>query len=304
MKFSSQSFAKGAAIGAFALAGAFCVAPHGVYAAEAPATVDLLSPVAATSLRADTLTKISWAVGDTDAAFVNLYYSADAGATWSLIARNTPNDGSYSWMVAHVQSDEVVVKIAVTDLADEFATDVSGAFSVWFYGEDNSGYWDNGAKPPVEARTDIDGIQAGDFIATEGSSDISYVDESLARRPLFTNETYFTYEESTDAVIEVSENTMHKFTLGAPLAPKAGTVLVKTPSLSRVYWIEEDMYGTPELRWVTSEAVAEEMFGEDWSAYVLDIEPSVFVRFAMGADIDAAYAIDRTAMKQVAQLHE
>jgi len=301
MRFSSIS-SRTFFAGAVMLLGLF-FAPQGIYAAKPVYTVDLLVPAAGDVLRADTMFEITWKQGEGDASFVDLFYSEDAGVTWEIIEKNIINDGSYHWTVAHVQSREVLVKIVTTDLIEELASDVSGAFSVWFYEEDNSDYWEDGATPSEEILSEIDGIAPGDFVNIEGTDSLYYIDEEMARRPLFNEQTYFTYEDDMSEIATVSDNTIHKFAIGAPLSPQAGTVLVKTPSIEKVYWIDEGRDGSPELRWVTSEEVAAEMFGADWNAYVLDIDPTLFTRYEIGKDIDEAYSIVRSSLKKVSELH-
>ena len=277
--------------------------PQGAYAAKSVYTVDLLAPAAGSVLRADTMFEITWKQGEGDASFVDLFYSEDAGVTWEIIEKNIINDGSYHWTVAHVQSQEVLVKIVTTDLVEELASDMSGAFSVWFYEEDNADYWENGAVPSEEVLSEIDGLVPGDFVNIEGTDSLYYIDEEMARRPLFDEQTYFTYEDDMSEVVTVSENTIHKFAIGAQLSPRAGAVLIKTPSVEKVYWIEEGKNESLELRWVTSEDVATEMFGADWNAYVLDIDPTLFTRYDIGEDIDESYSIDHSSLKHVSELH-
>ncbi len=277
-------------------------APQDTYAAKPVYTVDLLAPAAGDVLRADTMFEILWKQGEGDATRVDLFYSEDNGATWEVIEKNIINDGSYHWTVAHVQSQEVLVKITTTDLVEEFASDISGAFSVQMYVEDNSPYWEEGVTGVEEVFSAIDGIMVGDFVRVEGVEDISYIDENMVRRPFLNEQAYFTYEDSIDVVIEISQNTSNKFALGAPLAPQAGVVLIKTPSVDRVYFAEEtDAF--PKLHWITNEEIATEMFGSEWNAYVLDIDPTLFTRYEMGEDIDEAYSIDRSSLKQVSELH-
>lgn len=276
-------------------------APQGVYAAKPVYSVDLLSPAAGDVLRADTMCEITWKQGEGDASLVNLSYSEDGGITWEIIEKNVINDGSYHWAVAHVQSQEVLVKIVTTDLVEEFATDISDVFSIWIYAEDNSPYWEEGVTGVEEVFSAIDGIAAGDFVRVEGTEGISYIDEDMIRRPFINDQAYFTYEDSLDAVIEISQNTSNKFALGAPMAPQAGAVLIKTPSIDRVY-VAEGAGAFPKLRWITSEAIAEEMFGSDWNAYVLDIDPTLFTRYEIGKNIDKAYSIDLSLLKPVSEL--
>ena len=199
------------------------------------------------------------------------------------------------------------MKIVLTDLAEELASDTSGAFTVWYYDEDSSDDWeDEGGNPDAYPEREIDGIVSGDFIKVAGSTTIYYVDEDMSRRPFFDAQTYFTYEDDFDAVTEVSSNTLAKFSIGAPMMPKPGVVLVKIQSVAKVYMVEEAADGSYELRWITSEEVAEDMFGSQWSSYVLDVDATLFTRYEMGDDVTDAddESVDRDMMKMRMHLHE
>lgn len=300
MSFYARIF-RGSLLGAFFVcAGAFA---QYAYAAAPAYTVEVLTPVAGVSLRADAVAKITWNKGEGDAPFADLFYSEDSGATWNLIVKGTLNDGSYPWTVAHVQSEHVAIKIVTTDLATDLVSDVSEEFSIFFYAEDNAPYWNDGAAPLEEVLEEVDGITAGDFVQVEGSDVISYIDDGMVRRPLRDEETLFTYKNSSDDVLVISENTFHKFALGAPLAPKAGVVLIKTPSFSRVYWADE-REGKTELHWITSEDIAKEMFGDDWKSYIFEVDSTLFTRYEIGTAISTAYPIAVEDMKQVSELHD
>lgn len=275
--------------------------------------VNLLSPEADDSYEAGTTVNITWESEGGQASYANLYYSEDAGTTWETIVTNTLNDGSYSWTTPYLDSDEVMVKVATTDLALELATDTSSAFSLWFYNEDEDVVSDDEAAhdevaddeaADEEVVTEIDGVMAGDYIKVAGGSTIYFVDEDMTRRPFFDEQTYFTYEDDFDAVVEVSSSTLSEFVMGAPMMPKAGAVLVKIQSVAKVYLVEEAADGSYELRWVTSEDIAEEMFGADWSSYVVDVDVTLFSRYQEGKDIEEAYEVDTDSMKRNTELHD
>lgn len=271
--------------------------------------VNLLSPEVDDSFEAGTTTDITWESEGGQASYVNLYYSEDAGDTWETIVTNTLNDGSYSWTTPHIDSDEVMVKVVTTDLALELATDTSASFSLWFYDEDEDGTSDDETTDDEvvddeEEVTEIDGIMAGDYIKVSGGSTIYFVDEDMTRRPFFDEQTYFTYEDDFDAVVEVSDETLAEFVMGAPMMPKAGVVLVKIQSVAKVYLVEEVADGSYELRWVTSEDIAEEMFGANWSSYVVDVDVTLFSRYEEGEDVEDAYEVDTEDMKLGSELHD
>lgn len=265
-------------------------------------TVDLLAPSAGSAFQEDEFVKIMWNRGEGDASFVTLSFSDDGGATWQEIVRNTVNDGSHSWVVPHIQSDDVWVRIATTDLATELASDVVGPLSVTFYAEDNAEYWSDRGGPYETIPEDIDGLISGDFLSLEGSDEVYMVGEDMTRRPFYNHETLATYIDSSDEVVEVSLNTFGKFDVGDAVLPKAGVVLVKTPSVNKVYWAEEVEGENPVLHWIVNEDIAEEMFGEEWNSYVLDVDSTLFSRYGMGDDIAEAFDVDPSSLKRVGDL--
>lgn len=282
-------------------AGAFFL-PSSAYAAgSAVLTLDM--PCVSSDLSADAISSITWTHSDGYAPFVNLSYSIDNGATWNSIVRNTPNDGSYAWTVAHVQSRAVLVKVEETDLAEVFISAVSAPFSIRIYAEDNSAYWESDEVPLPEVLEHVDGIMPGDFVRLEGSQDVSYVDDGMIRRPFADNAAFLTYKNSDTRIFDISQNTYRKMEIGAVMLPQAGTVLIKTPSASQVYVAEIAQDGKAELHRLSSETLAEEIFGASWKEYVLDVDATAFVHYRIGNEITEAYPVDTLLMKRVADLH-
>ena len=60
----------------------------------------------------------------------------------------------------------------------------------------------------------------------------------------------------------------------------------------KVYFIDAPQVpgGSPQLRHVADEAMAVALFGAGWSDAVLDIEPTFFARFVLGAPMTLADA--------------
>jgi hypothetical protein len=274
---------------------------------ETTYSVNLLTPEDGDSFESGSMTDITWESDGGQASYVNLYLSEDGGSTWETIVTNTLNDGTYTWTTPYVDSDDMMVKVVTTDLAEELATDTSSAFSVWYLSDDEEST-DEDASEDAEDSEDmpeeIDGVMAGDYIMVEGGSTIYYVDDSMMRRPFYDEATYFTYEDDFDGVVEVSADTLSEFTIGAPMLPKAGVVLVKIQSVAAVYMVEESEDGSYWLRWITSEDVAEEMFGSSWNSYVVDVDATLFTRYDMGEDVEEAEDVDTDMMKYRVDLHD
>ena len=87
------------------------------------------------------------------------------------------------------------------------------------------------------------------------------------------------------------------YSIGAPVLPQAGVVLVKMMDADKVYWVETDAQGNDVLRWVFSPEVASANFGQNWANSVVDIEPTMFVRYKMGTAITSLEQIDTSKLK-------
>jgi hypothetical protein len=89
-----------------------------------PATPILITPNGGEILNAGQTYGITWNT-TTYYSNVNLYYSVDNGATYTTIATNQSNSGSYTWTVPNANSSNCRVKVA--NLADVTVFDVSDA---------------------------------------------------------------------------------------------------------------------------------------------------------------------------------
>ncbi|AKX93072.1 Ig-like domain-containing protein [Neomoorella thermoacetica] len=100
----------------------------------------LTSPNGGENWKVGTSQNITWRstdISDDNLKGINLYYSTDGGANWTLIEGNKTNDGTYSWTVPGAISTNCKVKIEAEDMAGNKVSDVSdGTFTI--YGVDNS----------------------------------------------------------------------------------------------------------------------------------------------------------------------
>jgi hypothetical protein len=51
------------------------------------------------------------------------------------------------------------------------------------------------------------------------------------------------------------------------------------------------------LRWVPDEQTATALYGQYWSDYIIDLEPTVFSKFTVGDNMATTDAIDLSIMK-------
>jgi PKD-like domain/Secretion system C-terminal sorting domain/Ser-Thr-rich glycosyl-phosphatidyl-inositol-anchored membrane family len=87
-----------------------------------PATPILLTPNGGQTFNVGCTTSITWNTS-TFYSTVNLYYSVDNGTTYTVIATNQTNNGSYTWTIPNFPSTSCLVKVA--NNADVTIADVS-----------------------------------------------------------------------------------------------------------------------------------------------------------------------------------
>ncbi len=251
---------------------------------------------------------ITWSSSQTNSAAmnnVNISYTTDAGATYHTIATNEANDGSYIWTVPSIVAGQVFVKVIGTDLVAELASDSSdSAFSISTAVVTAPASGNTGLSPVTGLSEDISVVAFGNYIKSPSYDTVYYVDygtdgSTLIRRPFNDHQTFITYQANFNNVITVTDATLPTLSLGGPMMPKPGVVLVKIQTVNKVYAI-----GTSgELRWVTSESLASSIYGSNWSDYVIDIPDTLYPRFMHGTDITTDENIDVSGMKTRAEVN-
>jgi methionine-rich copper-binding protein CopC len=145
--------------------------------------------------------------------------------------------------------------------------------------------------------TPVAGVSPGDVIVSSSSTAVYYVTENYTRRVFLNEQTFFTWYTSFDDVKTVSPDTLADLPLGPSMLPKAGTVLVKIQSDSKVYALEADGEAT-NLRLIPDETWAKTLFTANWADYVIDIEPTFFTKFGMGEDVTENFWVDMGALRK------
>lgn len=152
---------------------------------------------------------------------------------------------------------------------------------------------DYGTSPVTGELEKISAVSPGQFIRSYSFNSIYYVGDDMKRHPFWGPKSFFTYADSFDEVIWVTDATLSTMTIGTPMLPKAGVVLVKIQSDPKVYAIDENK----TLRWVPDEETAITLYGSSWSDYVIDLQPTIFANFTVGDDMTTSTVVDRAIMK-------
>ena len=256
--------------------------------------------------------ELNWTTSGSGIDTVALYYSEDNGETYNQIAYNLNKSlEGYVWTVPYFNSEEVLLKVLAYDsgkaVLDE---EVSGLLSIISETtEDNCGdcdsdtdtdtedaytYYDEKenrtvandsddiAPSPVTGEDEtVSIVLAGQYIRSYYFDTIYYVDEYAVRHPFWDANTFFSYADSFDEVVWVTDATLPLLDLGDPMLPAVGVALIKVQTDPKVYAIDSDSV----LRWIPDETTATALYGVDWADYVIDLESTIFARFTVGDDM-------------------
>lgn len=142
-------------------------------------------------------------------------------------------------------------------------------------------------------------ISPGDLI--KGSGQAVYYYNSQGKRLVFPNEkTYFTWYADFSTVKTISDTELASISLGGNVTYRPGVFLVKITTDPKVYAVDTN----GALRWVTTEAIAKELYGSDWAKKVHDIADAFFVDYAEGSPILSTMDFDPTTVMNAKQAIE
>lgn len=291
--------------------------------------VELTYPEGGETFVAGSEVSIDWTTSGSSLDTVKLEYSTDEGLSYNVIVDNVDYDESpYLWTLPDIDVEKVKLKITVQDGGKAYLDiDYSGYFEITTEEEttdeadeetseeqpSNMDEFPDGVNvapttgetgpSPVDGTTeDISQVEAGQFVRSPSFSTVYYVTADLTRRPFWDGTTFFTWADSWDEVVWVTDATMQTLPSGDPMLPKPGVVTVKIQSVPDVFWIEMNNDGDYELRWISSEEIAIDMMGEAWADYVIDVEPTLMNWYLEGEDVVYAFEVDMSIMKTRAEI--
>jgi hypothetical protein len=257
--------------------------------------------------------QIQWTSGGTGTMnFVNLYYTLD-GSTFSTIASNVVNNGSYNWTVPSADTTTAKIRVSGTDLSTTLATDTSVAFNI---GTSATSADDEdevtapgtnvfGNSPVTGEIEEISELHAGDYFRALSYATVYYLAADGTRRPFNDSQTFFTWQNNFNNVKIVTDATLPVYSLGAPMLPKPGVVLIKITSNADVFALETDPNNANKAlrRLIPDEATAAAIYGSSWADYVIDVDVTLFSRFTKGTEVSSSYSPDLSIMKKRVNLH-
>lgn len=114
------------------------------------------------------------------------------------------------------------------------------------------------------------------------------------KRHAFPNEkVFFSWYDSFDDVVVVTEDFLSSITLGFNVTYHPGTTMVKFITQNTVYAVGE----AGELRAIASEDVAVSIWGSDWNTQIDDISDAFYGNYHFGDDINSTSDFDPDAVE-------
>ncbi|MBT4857029.1 hypothetical protein HON52_02470 [Candidatus Uhrbacteria bacterium] len=239
-----------------------------------------------TSLSIDEKIKLTWTTLGPE-NLVDLSYSLNSGSTYTVIEQYMFNNSTYNWTPEGVEEgDEIIFKVELNDIANILSTASSAEY---LFGEEEE------VVEEEEAENAKSGVYCTDrFVKYHEFSTVYCVTNIGTRRPFVNSLAYFTWADSFDEIEEIEYEEMVSMSVDGLMLPKPGSVLVKIQSIPYVYMLteQEGEVLRPQLRWITDEEVAIDLFGADWADYVVDMNPAFFSHFDVGDAVDDATLMD------------
>jgi hypothetical protein len=134
----------------------------------------------------------------------------------------------------------------------------------------------------------------GSIIKAKNNPTIYYVAEDGKRYVFPNGNTFFSWYDDFSTVSEVSEGDLYTIPLGGNVTYKPGALLLKIQTDPKVYAVENNGL----LRWVKTEALARELYGDNWNKMIDDVPDSFFTNYTVGNPIINPDDFDQEALEQ------
>ncbi len=133
---------------------------------------------------------------------------------------------------------------------------------------------------------DPSSLKPGTLIKGVGSAVYYY--SGQGKRHVFVNDKVYKswYGDDFSEVVTLSAEELAAIPLGASVTFRPGTMLT-TPSINEVYLVTEGA----KLRHITSEAIAQQLFGSTWNKQIHDFSDSLLFSYEIGTPIESASGI-------------
>ena len=128
-------------------------------------------------------------------------------------------------------------------------------------------------------------LQTGSLIKIESNPAVYYLGNDNKRYVFPNEQIYFSWYKNFDAVMTVSGSDMASIAIGGNIHYRPGIQLVKLKTDPKVYSV--GLNGI--LRWVTTEEIAQEIYGPSWATLVHDLPEAFFQDYQIEKPIQESY---------------
>ncbi|MCK4744753.1 fibronectin type III domain-containing protein [Candidatus Parcubacteria bacterium] len=125
-------------------------------------------------------------------------------------------------------------------------------------------------------------LSAGTLIKGKNSTTVYYYAEDNKRYIFPNNGTFYSWFDDFDNVVEIDDDELALYPLGGNVRYKPGALMVKIQTDPKVYAVSNNGL----LRWIKTEALAQSLYGKNWSLLVDDVQDSFFVNYNVGDPIE------------------
>jgi len=289
--------------------------------APAPPYVALRQPMGGQTLAAGDSYQIVWQSGGEGISSARLKLSTDGGETYPTTIADDLVSSIYSWTVPVVATEQARIKVEAilsggavgasdASLSDFTITAPAGSPShleEQHHGGGGGGGGGggittpsgvggstfSGSLPRQEADNQLPPNYPVDSLvklptdhnpATTADETVYYLGLDAKRHPFPSRAIFLSWYDNFSQVLDIDAATLASIPLGNPIMVRPGTHWVKIISDPRTYFVEPGN----KLRWIQDEAAAVLLGGADWNTNIIDIDPSLFISFVIGADLTAA----------------
>jgi len=138
--------------------------------------------------------------------------------------------------------------------------------------------------------TDIPRTYRNNVVKISGSSTIYYIDGSGKKSVVPNAKTYLSWYSGYSGVKIITQAELNHYTPGGDnITYKPGVRLLKITTDPKVYAVSDK--GT--LHWITTEALAIELYGTNWASYVDDLPDTFYRDYEIGSPIESVSDYDK-----------
>lgn len=122
-----------------------------------------------------------------------------------------------------------------------------------------------------------------DVLITASDKTVYYYANN-GKRYVFPNEDiYYSWFFNFDDVVSVTDEELASIPIGGNVTHRPGVRMIKLQTDPKTYAVAPGGV----LRWITSEQIAQELYGAEWGNYVNDVSDALFVNYTVGEPIES-----------------